>query len=127
MTPISREFQCVAVFVAFFVKPKWCLLLVNASALPSSPLFKFLDAFFFQMPDERNYHIFYRMLAGMSQSERERLCLTEASDYYYLTQGNCISCEGMDDSEEFAIIRGSMKVQTLHDKAARIAVGDKVG
>ncbi|XP_029197955.2 unconventional myosin-VIIa-like [Acropora muricata] len=64
----------------------------------------------YQMPDERNYHIFYRMLAGMSQSERERLSLTEASDYYYLTQGNCISCEGMDDSEEFAIIRGSMKV-----------------
>ena len=85
----------------------------------------FFMLFFFQMPDERNYHIFYRMLAGMSQSERERLCLTEASDYYYLTQGNCISCEGMDDSEEFAIIRGSMKVQTLHN-AARIAVGDKV-
>ena len=45
------EFQCVAVFVAFFVnlpKPKWCLLLVNASALSSSPLFKFLDAFFFR-------------------------------------------------------------------------------
>ena len=77
------------------------------------------------MPDERNYHVFYRMLAGMSQSERERLCLTEASDYHYLTQGNCISCEGMDDSEEFAIIRGSMKVKTLHF-AARIVVGDKV-
>ncbi|KAL9964836.1 hypothetical protein ACROYT_G028531 [Oculina patagonica] len=63
-----------------------------------------------QMPDERNYHIFYRMLAGMSANEREALYLTDASDYYYLTQGNCISCEGMDDSEEFAIIRGSMKV-----------------
>ena len=63
------------------------------------------------MPDERNYHIFYRMLAGMSPSERERLYLTDASDYYYLTQGNCISCDGMDDKEEFAIIRGSMKVQ----------------
>lgn len=129
MTPISMEFLCAAVFLALFMnlpKPKWRLLLVNASALSCCPLFKFLDAFFFQMPDERNYHIFYRMLAGMSQSERERLSLTEASDYYYLTQGNCISCEGMDDSEEFAIIRGSMKVQTLHN-AARITVGDKVG
>ena len=64
----------------------------------------------FKMPDERNYHIFYRMLAGMSPNEREVLHLTDASDYCYLTQGNCISCEGMDDSEELAIIRGSMKV-----------------
>ncbi|XP_068687074.1 unconventional myosin-VIIa-like [Montipora foliosa] len=63
-----------------------------------------------QMPDERNYHIFYRMLAGMSPNEREKLHLTDASDYYYLTQGNCISCDGMDDAAEFAIIRGSMKV-----------------
>ncbi|XP_058950063.2 unconventional myosin-VIIa [Pocillopora verrucosa] len=63
-----------------------------------------------QMPDERNYHIFYRMLSGMSRNERELLNLTDASDYYYLTQGNCISCEGMDDSEEFAIIKGAMKV-----------------
>lgn len=66
--------------------------------------------FAFQMPDERNYHIFYRMLSGMSPNERELLNLTDASDYYYLTQGNCISCEGMDDSEEFAIIKGAMKV-----------------
>lgn len=66
--------------------------------------------FAFQMPDERNYHIFYRMLSGMSHDERELLNLTDASDYYYLTQGNCISCEGMDDSEEFAIIKGAMKV-----------------
>lgn len=63
-----------------------------------------------QMPDERNYHIFYRMLSGMSRDERELLNLTDASDYCYLTQGNCISCEGMDDSEEFAIIKGAMKV-----------------
>ena len=62
------------------------------------------------MPDERNYHIFYRMLAGMLPDERERLSLTDASDYYYLTQGNCISCDGMNDVEEYAIIRGAMKV-----------------
>lgn len=62
------------------------------------------------MPDERNYHIFYRMLSGMLPDERKRLSLTDASDYYYLTQGNCISCDGMDDVEEYAIIRGAMKV-----------------
>jgi len=74
------------------------------------------------MPDERNYHIFYRMLAGMSADEKERLSLTDASDYYYLTQGNCISCDGMDDSEEYAIIRGSMKVKALI-RVKRLAAG----
>ena len=53
------------------------------------------------------------MLAGMLPDERERLSLTDASDYYYLTQGNCISCDGMDDVEEYAIIRGAMKVLKL--------------
>ena len=62
------------------------------------------------MQDERNYHIFYRMLAGMTEQEREQLYLTDATDYYYLTQGNCITCDGIDDNEEFAIIRGAMKV-----------------
>lgn len=62
------------------------------------------------MKDERNYHIFYRMLAGMSNEEKTFLHLTDASDYYYLTQGNCITCDGMDDSEEFLIIKAAMKV-----------------
>ena len=70
-----------------------------------------VHVFCFKMPDERNYHIFYRMLAGMSPKDRELLHLMDASDYYYLTQGNCISCDGMNDSEEFAIIRGAMKVK----------------
>jgi myosin-7 len=62
------------------------------------------------MQDERNYHIFYRMLAGMSAQEKHNLHLTEPSHYNYLTEGGCISCEGMDDAEEFLIIKAAMKV-----------------
>ena len=62
------------------------------------------------MDEERNYHIFYRMLAGMKAEEKRALKLTRAEDYYYLMQGNCTTCPGMDDAEEFAIIRGAMKV-----------------
>ena len=65
------------------------------------------------MSDERNYHIFYRMLAGMKPEEKKALKLTKAEDFYYLTQGNCTTCQGMDDVEEFAIIRGAMKVSLL--------------
>lgn len=37
-----------------------------------------------QNDDERNYHIFYNMLAGLSAVEKERLELTDASKYSYL-------------------------------------------
>jgi len=41
-----------------------------------------------QHHDERNYHIFYCILAGLSPSEKQVLELEEATDYYYLTQVN---------------------------------------
>ena len=40
----------------------------------------------FQARDERNYHVFYCMLAGMSREEKQSLDLTAASDYVYLNQ-----------------------------------------
>ncbi|CAB3984354.1 Unconventional myosin-VIIa [Paramuricea clavata] len=64
----------------------------------------------YQMDQERNYHIFYRMLVGLKAEEKRLLKLTRAEDYYYLTQGGSTTCPGMDDAEEFAIIRGAMKV-----------------
>ena len=38
------------------------------------------------MKDERNYHIFYCMLAGLSAEEKSRLELKTANDYFYLIQ-----------------------------------------
>uniref|UniRef100_A0A0M3IQE0 Myosin motor domain-containing protein n=1 Tax=Ascaris lumbricoides TaxID=6252 RepID=A0A0M3IQE0_ASCLU len=35
---------------------------------------------------ERNYHIFYCLLAGLSAAEKDELSLTDARDYFYLTQ-----------------------------------------
>ena len=53
------------------------------------------------------------MLSGMTAAEKQKFLLTKAEDYHYLTQGNCLTCEGMDDVEEFSTIRGSMKVRVL--------------
>lgn len=39
-----------------------------------------------QAHDERNYHIFYCMLAGMTQDEKKRLDVQTAEHYWYLTQ-----------------------------------------
>lgn len=38
-----------------------------------------------QAPEERNYHIFYYMLMGMSAEQKKILSLGSAAEYYYLT------------------------------------------
>lgn len=69
-----------------------------------------------QATDERNYHIFYCMLVGMVKEEKQKLELQDASKFYYLTQGGCITCEGRDDAAEFADIRSAMKVLMFSDQ-----------
>ncbi|XP_075149189.1 unconventional myosin-VIIa ck [Haematobia irritans] len=69
-----------------------------------------------QNPSERNYHIFYCILAGLSLEEKRRLELGNASDYKYLTGGDCITCEGRDDTAEFSDIRSAMKVLLFTDQ-----------
>ncbi|XP_055683305.1 unconventional myosin-VIIa-like isoform X4 [Lutzomyia longipalpis] len=59
---------------------------------------------------ERNYHIFYSMLAGISKEEKKELELEDASKYHYLTSGGVTTCDGRNDANEFADIRAAMKV-----------------
>ena len=61
---------------------------------------------------ERNYHVFYCMLAGLSKENKAKLDLGEARDYKYLTGGGSVVCEGRDDAAEFADIRSAMKVRS---------------
>lgn len=70
-----------------------------------------------QAVDERNYHIFYCMLAGMSREDKEKLELGDASQYSYLTpnEGKPITCDGRNDAAEFADIRSAMKVLMFTD------------
>ncbi|KAF7256856.1 hypothetical protein EG68_06993 [Paragonimus skrjabini miyazakii] len=63
-----------------------------------------------QAPGERNYHAFYYMLAGMSNAMKKTLCLGDARDFYYLTQGGAITVEGRHDSTEYANVSSAMRV-----------------
>lgn len=63
-----------------------------------------------QGPEERNYHVFYCILAGLSKEEKKKLELGEPSEYRYLSAGGSFSCEGRDDAAEFADITSAMKV-----------------
>lgn len=40
----------------------------------------------FQSEEERNYHIFYEMLDGMSNEEKSKYGLQTAPKYFYLNQ-----------------------------------------
>ncbi|ELW62208.1 Myosin-VIIb [Tupaia chinensis] len=68
-----------------------------------------------QAPEERNYHIFYCMLLGMSAEEKKLLSLGTPSEYHYLTMGNCTSCEGLNDAKEYAHVRSAMKILLFSD------------
>ncbi|CAL8334609.1 unnamed protein product [Boreogadus saida] len=68
-----------------------------------------------QAHDERNYHIFYCMLKGMTQDEKKKLALGKATDYTYLTIGGCTTCDGRDDMKEYSNIRSAMKVLMFTD------------
>ncbi|XP_072849567.2 unconventional myosin-VIIa isoform X1 [Pogona vitticeps] len=68
-----------------------------------------------QAPDERNYHVFYCMLKGMTVEQKKLLGLRKAADYNYLSMGNCITCDGRDDNKEYSNIRAAMKVLMFTD------------
>jgi myosin-5 len=55
----------------------------------------------FQPASERNYHIFYQMLEGLSSEEKEQLLLTDIAEYHYMNQGGDHKIGGVDDRAEF--------------------------
>ncbi|KAK4053467.1 Myosin type-2 heavy chain 1 [Microbotryomycetes sp. JL201] len=57
----------------------------------------------YQPETERNYHIFYQLLAGAPASERKSLGLDGANNFHYLNQGGASSLviAGVDDAKEF--------------------------
>ncbi|XP_012931915.1 unconventional myosin-VIIb isoform X2 [Heterocephalus glaber] len=68
-----------------------------------------------QALEERNYHIFYCMLMGMSEAEKKLLDLGTPSEYHYLTMGNCTTVKGLNDTMDYAHIRSAMKILLFSD------------
>jgi myosin heavy subunit len=64
-----------------------------------------------QSNEERNYHIFYQILAGQHAEENEKLKalkLGEPEDYQYTNQSGCIHIDGVSDEKEFEDVRNAM-------------------
>ncbi|NXN33148.1 MYO15 protein, partial [Nycticryphes semicollaris] len=58
----------------------------------------------FQAHGERNYHVFYELLAGLPVEQKEELYLQEAESYFYLNQGRACDVLRKDDSQDFLVL-----------------------
>ena len=54
-----------------------------------------------QADNERNFHIFYQLIAGADDEMREEFFLQPAEEYAYLNKSGCIEIEGTDDAHDF--------------------------
>jgi myosin-5 len=62
----------------------------------------------FQPLKERNYHIFYQLVAGASDAERQELGLLPVEEFDYLNQGSSPTVDGVDDKAEFEATKKSL-------------------
>ncbi|TDH67104.1 hypothetical protein CCR75_007928 [Bremia lactucae] len=61
----------------------------------------------YQVDGERNFHIFYQLLAGASSAARQEFELLTAEEFCYLNQSGCYIAEETDDHACFdAVVRG---------------------
>jgi myosin-5 len=86
-----------------------------------------------QTKGERNYHIFYQMLAGITSEQRTKWFLDDngvsknATDFAYLVQGECVEVEDVSDAEQYAITKQAMTIvgitETEQEETMRILCG----
>lgn len=62
----------------------------------------------FQPLKERNYHIFYQMIAGLPEAQKQELGLLPVDQFEYLNQGNTPTIDGVDDKAEFKATMSSL-------------------
>ncbi|NXP22705.1 MYO15 protein, partial [Scytalopus superciliaris] len=58
----------------------------------------------FQARGERNYHVFYELLAGLPLEQKEEMYLQEAESYFYLNQGRACDILGKEDGQDFLVL-----------------------
>lgn len=63
----------------------------------------------FQPLKERNYHIFYQLVAGVTDEQRKELDILPVDQFEYLNQGNTPTIDGVDDKAEFLATKASLK------------------
>ncbi|XP_036395889.1 unconventional myosin-X-like [Megalops cyprinoides] len=72
-----------------------------------------------QNPGERNYHIFYALLAGADSDHRELYFLSEPESYHYLSQSGCVRDKNLDDKQLFDSVMEALKVMEFTEEEIR--------
>ncbi|KAK0392167.1 hypothetical protein NLU13_1665 [Sarocladium strictum] len=70
----------------------------------------------FQPLKERNYHIFYQLVAGASDQQRQDLDILPVEQFEYLNQGGSPTIDGVDDKAEFNATKKSLKTIGVSDE-----------
>jgi myosin heavy subunit len=60
--------------------------------------------------NERNYHVFYYLLAGANEQEKQVLHLRNYEWYNYLNKSGCYGLENIDERHEFSRLKQSMEM-----------------
>ncbi|XP_030075158.1 unconventional myosin-If [Microcaecilia unicolor] len=63
-----------------------------------------------QNENERNFHIYYQLIEGASQEQRQNLGIMTADYYYYLNQSETYKVDGTDDKSDFHETLNAMQV-----------------
>eukprot|EP00002_Diphylleia_rotans_P018350 TRINITY_DN3556_c0_g2_i3.p1 TRINITY_DN3556_c0_g2~~TRINITY_DN3556_c0_g2_i3.p1 ORF type:complete len:1976 (-),score=412.77 TRINITY_DN3556_c0_g2_i3:1002-6929(-) len=72
-----------------------------------------------QSPGNRNYHIFYQLIAGATPAEKVELKLTSAKEFHYLAQGGDPRIDGVDDAADFQAVRNALRAFGVDDNQQR--------
>ncbi|XP_054434836.1 unconventional myosin-IXb [Pteronotus mesoamericanus] len=63
-----------------------------------------------QEKDERNYHVFYYLLLGVTKEEQQEFQLKQPEDYFYLNQHNLKIEDGEDLKHDFERLKQAMEM-----------------
>eukprot|EP00029_Vermamoeba_vermiformis_P011292 TRINITY_DN616_c1_g2_i1.p1 TRINITY_DN616_c1_g2~~TRINITY_DN616_c1_g2_i1.p1 ORF type:complete len:1008 (-),score=401.27 TRINITY_DN616_c1_g2_i1:84-3056(-) len=63
-----------------------------------------------QAQGERNFHVFYQLIAGANANEKREFHLGSVESYYYLNQSGSFTVDGVNDAAELETTRRAMTV-----------------
>ncbi|XP_065822534.1 unconventional myosin-X [Labrus bergylta] len=73
-----------------------------------------------QNPGERNYHIFYALLAGANKDQRGQYFLEDpAESFHYLNQSGCLKDKSLNDKNLFNSVMEALKVLQFTEEEIR--------